>query len=234
VIAWLHQYQRERDTEGRILAKEEDFKEALRLVSESLRRAWQTLTPAEEKVLKTIKELPEVQRTRNGFKRRELKVKGVSDRRIKEILKSLADTGYLECDGKQGPQGYTYTLVREAEEISLDIDLRPPPDNHESGLPKPATNGRDTSARSRPVPDRTSTDDSYREAGESGRDEDRPLETAYLQEEPATGRTGGAESKKKISSGRPLTEEEVLEVKRLHRERGMSYEQARAEVLGLE
>lgn len=76
VISWLHQHQRDRDTEGRILATERDFDEALRLVSESLRRAWQTLTPAEERVLETIKGLPEIQRTRNGFKRRELKVKG--------------------------------------------------------------------------------------------------------------------------------------------------------------
>jgi hypothetical protein len=147
VIAWVHQHQRERTPEGRILATEEDFHEALGLVSESLRRAWQTLTPAEEKVLRTIEGLPEIQRTRNGFKRRELKVKEVSDRRVKEILKSLADTGYLECDGRQGPQGYTYTLVRKAEEISLGISLRPPPDNHESGLDKPNANGQDASAR---------------------------------------------------------------------------------------
>jgi len=45
VIAWVHQHQRERTPEGRILATEEDFHEALRLVSESLRRAWQALTP---------------------------------------------------------------------------------------------------------------------------------------------------------------------------------------------
>jgi DNA primase len=91
VIAWLYQHQRQRDAEGRILATEEDFHEALTLVSESLRRAWQTLTPAEEKVLEAIRRLPESQRTRNGFKRRELKVKEVSDRRVKEVLKSLTE-----------------------------------------------------------------------------------------------------------------------------------------------
>lgn len=127
VIAWLHQHQRERDAEGRILATEKDFNEALRLVSESLRRAWQTLTPSEEAVLRAIKELPESLRS-HGFKRRNLNVKGVSDRTVKEVLKSLTETGYLDCDGRQGPQGFTYTLVSEAEKISIGISLRPPPD----------------------------------------------------------------------------------------------------------
>ncbi len=93
-----------------------------------MRRAWQTLTPSEERVLEAIRRLPEIRRTRGGFKRRELKVKEVSDRRVKEILKSLTDTGYLDCDGRAGPQGYTYTLVRDAEEISLGISLRPSPE----------------------------------------------------------------------------------------------------------
>jgi DNA primase len=168
VITWLHQHQRERDSAGRILAAEEDFHEALRLVSESLRRAWQTLTPAEEKVLQTIKSLPEIQRTRNGFKRRELKVKEVSDRRVKEILKSLADTGYLECDGRQGPQGYTYTLVRDAEEISLGISLRPSLDNQESTAKGANSKGRDAFARSRPWPDVSTEDEGYGEAGANG------------------------------------------------------------------
>lgn len=126
VIAWLHQHQRERDGEGRILATEEDFWAALRLVHESLRRAWQTLTPSEETVLRTIRELSEPLQSL-GFKRRDLDVKGVSDRRVKEVLKSLTETGYLDCDGRHGPQGYTYTLAREAERISIGISLRPPP-----------------------------------------------------------------------------------------------------------
>jgi len=54
-------------------------------------------------------------------------VKGVSDRTVKEALMSLCETGYLDCDGRAGPQGYTYTLAREAEEISIGISLPPPP-----------------------------------------------------------------------------------------------------------
>jgi DNA primase len=126
VVAWLHQYQRERDGEGRILASEEDFATALSLVSESLTRAWKTLTPSEEKVLSAIKKLPEHLR-RSGFRRRDLKVPGVSDRQVKEVLKSLTENGYLDCDGRAGPQGYSYTVAREAEEIALGISLRPLP-----------------------------------------------------------------------------------------------------------
>ncbi len=189
-IAWLYQHQRERDLQGRILASEEDFNEALRLVSESLRRAWQTLTPSEESVLRSIRELPEQPRTK-GFKRRDLKVREVSDRRVKEVLKSLTDTGYLDCDGRQGPQGYTYTLARDAEKISLGISLRPLPDKDESPIDKPNTNGRDASARYRPTPESEADENGHREAGATGRNGHRPIKTADLQEEHATGRTGG-------------------------------------------
>jgi DNA primase len=193
VIAWLYQYQRQRDAEGRILATEEDFHEALTLVSESLRRAWQTLTPAEEKVLEAIRRLPETQRTRNGFKRRELKVKEVSDRRVKEVLKSLTDTGYLDSDGSRGPQGYTYTLVRDAEEISLGISLRPSPESEETAANDGIPNGRGTFARYRPMPESEADANGHREAGANGRNGHRPIKSADLQEEFSTGRTGGKE-----------------------------------------
>jgi DNA primase len=233
VIAWLHQRQRERDAEGRILATEEDFHEALALVSESLRRAWQTLTPSEERVLEDIRRLPETQRTRNGFKRRELKVKEVSDRRVKEILKSLTDTGYLDCDGRQGPQGYTYTLVRDAEEISLGISLRPPPGSQESPANDENPNGREAFAQYRPMPDSEEDVDSYREAGANGRNGRRWIKDGDLQEEHATGRTGAGEEEEKTSSeSRRLSPEEVEEVKRLIRE-GVAPHLARAQVLGL-
>ncbi len=45
VIAWLHQHGRERDEGGRIVATEGDFHAALRLVSESLTRAWRAPLP---------------------------------------------------------------------------------------------------------------------------------------------------------------------------------------------
>src|SRR5215210_7393993 len=190
VIAWLHQHGRGRDDAGRIVATEEDFHLALRLVSESLTRAWRTLAPAEETVLAVIDKLPDNLKAR-GFRRRDLKVKGVSDRRVKEVLKSLTDTGYLDCDGWAGPQGFSYTVAPEAEEVSLGISLRPSPDSPKNGTFAGYSTGRDASARYRPSPDGEEKVNGYREAGASGRNGRRPRETADLQEEHASGRTGG-------------------------------------------
>ena len=67
-------------------------------------------------------------RQQNGFKRSHLAVKGVSDRQVQQALKSLASTGYLDSDGKPGPQGHTYTLVRAPGEMGTGIRLRPPGD----------------------------------------------------------------------------------------------------------
>lgn len=192
VIAWLHQHRRERDEDGRILASEEDFHTALSLVSESLMRAWKTLTPAEEIVLRSIKDLPE-QLLKSGFRRRDLKVPGVSDRRIKEVLKSLTDTGYLDCDGRAGPQGYSYTVAREAEEVSIGISLRPSLDSQENRVFAGNSNGRDAFARCRPMPDTDEGVDGYREAGATGRNGRRPTKSADLQEELSIGRTGDKE-----------------------------------------
>lgn len=189
VIAWVYQHQRERDDKGRIKATDSDFHEALRLVSDSLRRAWQMLTPAEEAVLRAIRELPEQLRGK-GFKRRDLKVKEVSDRTVKLALKSLTDTGYLDCDGRQGPQGYTYTLARDAEKDSLGIRLRPLPDSQESPANGGSSTGQEPLARYRPMPDSRHGDVVYREAGASGQNRHCPIKGGDLQGERATGQTG--------------------------------------------
>jgi hypothetical protein len=152
VRAWLHQRRRERDDEDRILASDEDFHATLELVEDSLSRAWQALTPAEEKVLEAVKGLPERKR-REGFKRKDLRVAGVSDQRAKEVFRSLAGTGYLDCDERKGPQGYTYTLAREAQKRSLGISLRPPSDDRESPANEEETTGRGHDTRDRPASD---------------------------------------------------------------------------------
>jgi DNA-binding HxlR family transcriptional regulator len=90
------------------------------------------MTPAEERVMEVIRQLPFHKRTSTGFKRKDLEVPGVSDRRLNEILKSLAETGYLESDGRAGPQGYEYTLTRDEEKTTLGISLRPAPESPES------------------------------------------------------------------------------------------------------
>jgi hypothetical protein len=127
VITWLHQHSRTRDQHGRIIATEEDFRTALALVEEPLKRSWRALSPTEEKVMEAVRRLPEEMRQR-GFKRRDLAVEGAQPRTVQEVLASLASTGYLECDGRGGSQGFTYTLTRDPEAMTLGISLGPPPD----------------------------------------------------------------------------------------------------------
>jgi hypothetical protein len=112
---------------------------------------------------------------------------------VKDALKSLTDTGYLDSDGSRGPQGYTYTLVRDAEEISLGIYLRPSPDSEETPANDEIPNGRGSFARYRPMPDSETDANGHREAGANGRNDHRPAEDGDLQGERATGRTGGKE-----------------------------------------
>ena len=127
VISWLHQHSRTRDQRGRIIATEQDFHAALALVEEPLKRSWRALSPAEEKVMRAIKTLHE-ERRQKGFKRSDLAVEGAPPRSVQEALTSLTSTGYLERDGRRGSQGYSYTLVRDPEGMTLGIYLDPPPD----------------------------------------------------------------------------------------------------------
>jgi len=152
VITWLHQYERERDEQGRIVATERDFHEALALVSESLRRAWASLTPAEETVLAAVKKLSD-KFQREGFKRRNLMVPGYSDRAIKLALNSLASTGYLDCDERRGPQGYSYSLVERPEITGLGIELCPLPDSEKSPANSKEIAGKPGDAQYCPMPD---------------------------------------------------------------------------------
>lgn len=189
IIAFLHQFQRDRDTLGRVVASEEDFHTALELVRDSLTRAWRVLTPAEEKVLEAIKTVPTEKRT-NGFTKRDLKVKGMSNRRLNEILKSLTDTGRLDCDRMSGPQGYTYTLAQDAEEIDLGISLRPPPDEGESPSNENNFTEREDNARDHQTPNSSEENRADQEAGGNGQDSDRQVENDDLQEKDATERSG--------------------------------------------
>jgi hypothetical protein len=112
---------------------------------------------------------------------------------VKEVLKSLTDTGYLDSDGSRGPQGYTYTLVRDAEEISLGISLRLSPESEEAPANDGIPNGRGTIARYCPMPNSGADANGHREAGANGRNGHRPIKSADLQEEISIGRTAGKE-----------------------------------------
>ena len=167
VITWLHQHSRTRDQHGRIIATEEDFRTALALVEEPLMKSWQALSPAEEKVMRAIRSLPEEKR-QTGFKRSDLAVEGAQPRSVQEALASLASTGYLERDGRRGSPGYTYTLVRDPAGLTLGISLEPPDD----------AAGEDEGTR-----------------GSRGiaRNSDRAIENPSLQEDRAIARTRGGD-----------------------------------------
>jgi DNA primase len=206
VIAWLHQYQRERDSANRIIATEDDFNTALKLVSDSLTRAWQTLTPAEQKVLEAIQCLPDGKQS-GGFKRRDLKVPGVSESRLKEILKSLSDTGYLDCDGRTGPQGYTYTVARSIEEISVGIYLTDQsPDSEQF-----TENKQDISDGSQSSDSVQSSNNQPSDA--IGRNSLRPVNYLDLQQLDATGRTDWMNAEEKaLGAGLPTQPQSVVSI----------------------
>lgn len=186
VITWLHQYQREKDSEGRIIATEVDFHSALELVSDSLARAWKTLTPAEQKTLEAIQSLPEEKQT-EGFKRRDLKISGVSERRLKEILRSLSETGYLDCDGRTGPQGYTFTVARDPENVSLGISLVSSPDSKQPDERKGYRLGESSSPDNAQSPEVAD----YQALGANGRNGNCPINVPAFQQIDSIGRTNG-------------------------------------------
>jgi len=198
IVAWLRQHHRERDERGRILAAEEDFRKALELVAGSLMRAWKALAPLEEAVLEAIKRLPEA-RQQNGFKRSDLELGDTSGRRVQEALKSLTSTGYLDSDGRRGPQGSTYTLAREPEEAALGISLRPPDEEGGEAAGK-ADEGDEE--------DEDEDEEEKRELRANARDVDRALESRDLQVKDANARMSGGEGEEDLDEQSTESEEE--------------------------
>jgi hypothetical protein len=184
VISWLHQHSRTRDQCGRIVATEEDFRTALALVEEPLKRSWRALSPAEERVMGAIRQLPEEMRQK-GFKRRDLAVEGAQPRTTQEVLASLTSTGYLECDRRGGSQGFTYALTRDPEAMTLGISLDPPPD----------AAGEDEETR-----------------GSRGiaREGDRAIESPSLQEDPEIARSRGGDSNESQQEAREPDEQDTV------------------------
>jgi hypothetical protein len=132
VIAWLHQYSRERDARGRIKATEDDFNVALNLAIDSFARGWKKLTPAEERVFGAIKNHIPKKQQRHAFKRSHVE-KALADagekmppRTVQSCLKTLTSNGYLESDGRGGASGATYTLASTRSEHRGTISLAEP------------------------------------------------------------------------------------------------------------
>ncbi len=188
VLAWLHQHVRDRDEQGRVLATEDDFRVALELVSDSLGRAWRSLTPVEEALMDAARALPEARR-RNGFHRADLGVEGYDKRRTQDALKALTDTGYLECDFRKGPRGYRYSLSRDPENRGLGISLRTPGDGREDAPNEPdaVTKEEDDDE------DSSHPTDEEGEARASARDKHRAVGSALSTDEEPTARSRGDE-----------------------------------------
>jgi hypothetical protein len=180
----LHQHSRTRDQRGRIIATEEDFRTALALVEEPLKKSWRALSPAEERVMGAIKRLPEEKR-QTGFKRRDLAVEGTQPRTVQEALASLVSTGYLERDGRGGSQGHTYTLVRDPEGMTLGIYLHL-------------------------ASDAAGEDEGTRGSRGIARNDDRAIESPDLQEDRAIARARGGDSNEPHDEAKEPDKEETM------------------------
>ena len=112
VCAWLHQFQRATDEQGRILATEADFEKARELLKPALIRAHQGVTPSEERVLEAISKLPKDKQ--EDFQRSDLApFCDMPVRTVKACLKSLSESGFLDCDYRAGRTGNRYAVVRK-------------------------------------------------------------------------------------------------------------------------
>jgi len=104
LVAWVQQHTRKRDDQDRIVATEDDFAKAIEIVGDSFARAWKSLTPTEERVYAAIAEHVSENLRKHGFKRSHVESafekvgENVSTTSLKDALKTLADSGFLETD----------------------------------------------------------------------------------------------------------------------------------------
>ena len=132
LVAWVHQHTRDRDEAGHIIATEDDFERAIHMVGDSFARAWKSLTPSEEKIYAAITEHVSANLQKHGFKRshvedtlEKMKVE-ISSTVVKDSLRTLASSGFLESDGKRGAAGATYTIAKSANAMgSITLAFHP-------------------------------------------------------------------------------------------------------------
>jgi hypothetical protein len=194
LVAWVHQKTRDRDEAGRIVATEDDFHKAIAMVGDSFARAWKSLTPTEEKVYEAITEHVAANLQKHGFKRshveaalEKMKV-DVSSTAIKDSLRTLAGTGFLESDGKRGATGATYTIAKTANfigSITLSVHSSISEKSAESGLGKPNPMDGSQSVHSHP----SSLQEGERmDNGREQTNRDSSINPAYLSEKVPNGR----------------------------------------------
>jgi hypothetical protein len=200
LVAWVHQHTRKRDDAGRVLATEEDFHMAIRMVGTSFARAWKSLTPSEEKVYEACKELSEHLR-KHGFRRVDVEKalekngEAISYTTLKNCLLTLASSGYLESDGKKGATGATYTLARGSG-IEGTITLSGLPaineKQSESRIGKPNPMADSQSGHSGPL----ANGEDERPIAENGPNGIGPLKRHDLQVKFENGRMAGKDTEK--------------------------------------
>jgi len=201
LVAWVHQHTRDRDEAGRIIATEDDFERAIHMVGDSFARAWKSLTPSEEKIYAAITEHVSANLQKHGFKRshvedalEKMKVE-ISSTVVKDSLRTLASSGFLESDGKRGAAGATYTIAKSANVIgSITLAFHPSMNEKADKTPIDKPNSMDggDSVHSRPFgysPDNESEwTNGRKRSGDA-----RPLKRADLWAIPANGRIDGEE-----------------------------------------
>lgn len=205
IVAWLHQYQREKDEEGYIVATEADFEIALEIVGDSLVRAWKFLSPSEERALEACRALTKGAR-KSGFKRadveKELKKrkKYTSHTSLKDALAGLVSSGYLEADGRKGPQGNTYTLPDRVD-VTKTIYLE---ESGHSAINQeiPANGGKiiaeTESGHYRPLADSEDADEANGLMADNSRNPDPSIKTDDLQEKRANGRMAEGDGEENV------------------------------------
>lgn len=137
--------------------------------------------------MKAIKKLPEA-RQQNGFKRSDLMLGGTSGRRVQEALKSLTSTGYLDSDGRRGPQGSSYTLAREPDKAALGVHLRPPDENGTAEEDLDTDNGDKEQGE-------VGEEEAKRGLRGIARDDDRAIKSPNLQVKGTNARSRGGDGK---------------------------------------
>jgi hypothetical protein len=199
LVAWVHQHTRDRDEAGRIIATEDDFEKAIHMVGDSFARAWKSLTPSEEKIYAAITEHVSANLQKHGFKRSHVedalektKVE-ISSTVVKDSLRTLASSGFLESDGKRGAAGATYTIAKSANAIgSITLAFHPSINEKadETRVDKPDSMYGGDSVHSRPFGYSPDNENKWTN-GRKRPGDARPLKSADLWAIPANGRIDG-------------------------------------------
>jgi len=106
----LHQFQREKDSKGRVIATIQDLKAVLPVASRILSQSFKEYTPKQELVLKTIQN----DLSTGEFSRGELKIlhPDINTKALSRYLKQFNDDGQIDWNGERGKKSkYSFVSV---------------------------------------------------------------------------------------------------------------------------